>query len=219
MKILLISSSPRGEKSVTYSLAGGIVKGAQAAGAAVETVHLAGKKLEFCSSCEVCHKGGMTCPVKDDAPGIIMKMLGADGIIFATPNYINQVAAPLKTLFDRTSNLIHCQRLLGKYTVSAVSSGSGQNTPVDDYIGYYGRICGAQSTGAVSCGPVPQEAALKEAFALGGKLAADIKACTIYPEQVKEMETRRRFFSEIIKRRKDAWDGEYRYYCEKGWLS
>lgn len=218
MKILLISSSPRGEKSATYALAAEVVKGAQSAGAEVETVHLAGKKITFCHACDSCHRGAMTCPIKDDVHHIIMKMLNADGLIFATPNYINQVAGPMKALFDRTSNLIHCQRLLGKYTASAVTSGSGQNTPVSDYLASYGRLCGAQFSGAVSCGPVPQAGTLKEAFALGTKLAADIKAKAVYPDQIKEIEDRRRYFAEIIKRMKAQWDGEYHYYSEKGWL-
>ncbi len=218
MKILLISSSPRGEKSVTYSVAAEICKGAAAAGAEVETVHLAGKKMGFCHACESCHRGTMTCPVKDDAHHIILKMLNADGLIFATPNYINHVAGPMKALFDRTSNLIHCQRLLGKYTASAVTSGSGQNTPVSDYLASYGRLCGAQCSGAVSCGPVPRPEDLKAAFALGGRLAADIKGRVVYPEQVKEIDDRRRYFAAIIRLKKDDWDGEYHYYSEKGWL-
>lgn len=218
MKILLVSSSPRGEKSVTYGLAKEIIKGAQAAGAEIETEHLAGRKIGFCHACESCHKATMTCHIKDDAHLIILKMLNADGIIFATPNYVNQVAGPLKVLFDRTSNLIHCQRLLGKYTAAAVSSGSGNNAPVTDYLASYSRLCGAQSVGSVACGYDPNAEDLKAAFALGRKLAEDIQAKTSYPEQAKEIETRRRYFAEVIKRRKTDWDGEYKYYVEKGWL-
>ncbi len=219
MNILLISSSPRAEKSATFTLASEVLKGARAAGAEVETVQLAGKKISFCHACEACHRGTMTCPLKDDAHHIILKMLNADGLVFATPNYINQVTAPLKALMDRTSNHIHCQRFLGKYTAGVVTSGSGHNQPVCDYLAAYGRLCGAQSSGSVSCGPAPTEEQLKEAFALGAKLAADISAKTAYPEQLAEIETRRRYFAEIVKRRKDDWDGEYHYYREKGWLS
>ncbi len=218
MKILLISSSPRGEKGVTYALAAEVAKGAQSLGAEIETVHLAGKKLGFCHGCEICHKGNMTCPLKDDAHLVILKMLNADGIVFATPNYINQVAAPMKALFDRTSNLIHCQRLLGKYTAGVVSSGSGLNHPVTDYIAYYGRLCGALSSGGVSCGAAPKPEELKAAFDLGEKLAGDIKEKRAYPEQQAEIDKRRHYFADVIKLRKEAWDGEYRYFVSKGWL-
>lgn len=219
MKILLISSSPRGEKSVTYALAKEVCKGALAAGAEIETEFLAGRKLGFCHACDACHKGAMVCHIKDDAHILILKMLNADGIIFATPNYVNQVAAPLKTLIDRTSNLIHCQRLLGKYTAAVVSSGSGQNAPVTDYLGAYARLCGAQASGSVTCGHAPKAEELRAAFALGGKLAEDIKNKTAYPDQVKEIYTRRGYFAETIGHRKGDWDGEYHYYVEKGWLA
>ena len=218
MKILLISASPKGEKGVTYSLAKEIARGAQASGAQVETEQLAGRKLGFCHACEACHRGGMQCHLKDDAHIIILKMLNADGLIFATPNYMNAVAAPLKTLMDRTSNLVHCQRLLGKYAAGAVSSGSGQNAPVTDYLAYYSRLCGAQYSGSADCGHSAKADDLEAAFALGQKLAADIKARAVYPEQAKEIEERRAYFAGIVKRRKADWDGEYRYFQDKGWL-
>lgn len=218
MKILLISGSPRGERSVTYGLAKEIARGAREAGAEVETEHLSGRKVGFCHACESCHKGAMTCHIKDEAHLVILKMLNADGVVFATPNYVNQVTGQLKALFDRTSNLIHCQRLLGKYAAAAVSSGSGNNQPVTDYLSAYSRLCGAQFSGSVSCGHTPGADDLKAAYALGRKLAGDIKARTAYPEQTKEIEERRRYFAELVKRRKADWDGEYKYYTEKGWL-
>ncbi len=218
MKILLISSSPHEKRSVTYSLAAKIAEGAKAAGAEVETVHLAGKKLQFCHACEACHRAHMTCHLKDDAHHIILKMLNADGLILAAPNYLNQVPAQLKTLMDRTSNLIHCQRLLGKYAAGAVTSGSGNNEPVASYLGDYARLCGAQYTGTAASGPVPVKKDLDAAFALGGRLASDIKEGAVYAQQAREIEQRRAYFAEIVKRRKSDWDGEFHYYSEKGWL-
>ena len=215
---MLISGSPRGERSVTFAFAKEILRGARDAGAEVETEHLSGRKVGFCHACESCHKAAMTCHIKDEAHIVILKMLNADGVVFATPNYVNQVTGQMKALFDRTSNLIHCQRLLGKYAAAAVSSGSGNNQPVTDYLGSYSRLCGAQFSGSVSCGHAPSAEGLKAAYALGIKLAADIGAKTVYEEQMKEIETRRRYFAEIIRRRKADWDGEYRYYTEKGWL-
>lgn len=71
-------------------------------------------------------KGFLWCPIKGDAPKVINKMLEADGIIFATPNYINHITASMEALFERASHFIHCKRLLGKYVAAAVSSGSGE---------------------------------------------------------------------------------------------
>ena len=141
MKILLISSSPRKEKSNTFILAGEVLKGAIDSGAKAETVHLFDHRIDFCRHCEACHKKIMKCPLKDDAAVILNKMLKADAIIIASPNYINQVNACMKALFDRSSHFIHCKRLLGKYIVGVSTSGSGYDKPVLNYIEYYGTMC------------------------------------------------------------------------------
>src|SRR4030042_4182409 len=105
---------------------------------------------------------------------ILKKMLEADGIILATPNYINQVTASMKALFDRSSQFIHCKRLLGKYIAGVVSSGSGQSQEVLDYIKYYGHTCGAQYSGGVSSAAQSIGEKTEEAIELGRKLAMDI---------------------------------------------
>ena len=110
MQVLLISSSPHREKSSTYALAKEALRGVEAQGGAVETVHLDARKIRFCKHCEACHKKLMRCPLKDDAGAILRKMLLADAIVLASPNYINQVTASLKALFDRSSHFIHCKR-------------------------------------------------------------------------------------------------------------
>ena len=92
----------------------------------------------------------MSCPINDDVGMILEKMLKADGIIFASPNYINQITASLKALWDRAGHFIHCRRLLGKYVVGVVSSGSGEDKAVLDYIQYYANICGALYSGGTS---------------------------------------------------------------------
>lgn len=218
MKILLISSSPRGEKSLTYALAAEALKGAAAAGAETEAVHICGCRIAFCRSCEACHRGDMRCIIDDDAVPLILKMLDADGIIFASPNYINQVTASMKALFDRTSHLIHCKSLLGKYTAGAASSGSGFSEPTLNYIAYYSNTAGAMYSGGVSCSRGLDAAKKEEAFKLGAKLAADIRAKTVYLDQKEAIEKGRKKFSAVIKMRKNDWDAEYEYYADKGWL-
>ena len=218
MKILLISSSPKGEASLTFNLAAETLKGAGAAGAETEIIHLRDCKIEFCRSCERCHKKSMQCPIDDDAPRILKKMLDADGIIFASPNYINQVTASMKALFDRSSNFIHCKRLLGKYTAGVVSSGSGYNKEPLDYLAHYSHMSGAQYTGRISCGRIMDPEKKKEAFKLGMSLVSDIKTARIYPDQTAVIENSRNTFAAIIKMRKDDWDAEYTYWQEKVWL-
>ncbi len=218
MKVLLISSSPRKERSSTFLLAREVARGLEAEGISSELLHLDDSSVFFCRHCETCHKKLLHCPVKDDVAMILRKMLEADGIILASPNYINQVTASMKALFDRSAHFIHCKRLLGKYVAGVVCSGSGQNKEVLDYIRYYSHICGAQYSGGVSAIQQFGEEKKDEAFQFGRKFAVDLKEKKSYPEQLEIIEQGIRFFAGIIKLRKNEWLEEYEYWARKGWL-
>jgi multimeric flavodoxin WrbA len=218
MKILLISSSPRKEKSQTFLLAKEILRGLSQEALNSEIIHLDDFKVFFCKSCEECHKKILHCSVKDDVAVILKKMLEADGIILASPNYINQVTASMKALFERASHFIHCKRLLGKYIIGVVSSGSGQNKDVLDYIKFYAHTCGAQYSGGVSS-PVPiTKEKIEEAFRLGNKFISDIQEKRAYPQQLRIIAEGKEHFKKIIQIRKADWQEEYRYWQDKGWL-
>ncbi len=218
MKILLISSSPRRERSQTFLLAGEVLRGVSGEGAQTEVIHLADHHIDFCRHCQECHKRILHCSVKDSLPVILKKMLEADGIILATPNYINQITALTKALFDRSSHFIHCKRLLDKYIVGVVTSGSGQDQEVLDYIKYYGHTCGAQYSGGVSSSERAVAEKIEEAYQLGQKLAQDIKEKRIFADQMKTIEAGREHFKRLIQLRKEDWKEEYQYWQQKGWL-
>jgi len=149
---------------------------------------------------------------------ILRKMLEADGIILASPNYINQVTASTKALFDRSTHFIHCQRLLGKYIAGVVTSGSGYDAEVLSYIKYYGHTCGAQYAGGVSSSAYAVKEKLDEAYQLGKTLAQDIKEKKVFADQIKIIDAGREHFKKIIQLRKEDWKEEYCYWQEKGWL-
>lgn len=217
MKILLISASPRREKSQTFLMAKEVARGCDD-GKTAEIIHLGTLKIEFCRHCEFCHKKIPYCLIKDDVHKILKMMLEADGIILASPNYINQVTGSMKTLFDRSSHFIHCLRLMDKYVAGVVSSGSGQDKDVTGYLKYYSNTCGAQYVGSVSArAPVLQEK-LDEAFNLGKKFCSAIKAKREFPSQLKIIEEQKKHFRGIMEKRKNEWKEEYRYWVDKGWM-
>jgi multimeric flavodoxin WrbA len=219
MKILIISSSPHKEKSKTLILAKEVLAGcAKNQDSESETIHLSDLKIDFCSHCEICHKKIMDCPIRDDVRMVFRKMLEADGIILATPNYINQVTGSMKTLFDRLAHFIHCKRLLGKYIVGVVTSGSGYDEPVLNYLKYYAHTCGAQYPGGISCRNFEVKEKSQEAIMLGRKLGADINKRKVYPDQLALIEEGRKHFAEVMKLRKTDWREEYEYWQDKGWL-
>ena len=217
MKILLISSSPHKEKSQTFLLAKAVLKGCPDS-AEPEIIHLCDCRIEFCRHCEECHRNIMQCPIKDDVRPILEKILQAEGIILASPNYINQITASMKALFDRSSHFIHCKRLLGKYIAGVVSSGSGQDREVLDYIKHYSHTCGAQYAGGVSSRVPFSNEKKDEAFNLGQSLTAAIKDKRLFPDQIKIIEAGKEHFKTIMEKRKNVWLAEYRYWKENRWL-
>ncbi|MFH2137277.1 MAG: flavodoxin family protein [Candidatus Omnitrophota bacterium] len=217
MKILLISSSPRKEKSQTLLLAKEALKGFSSS-VKTEVIHLCDYDIEFCRHCEACHKKIMQCPIKDDVNMILEKILEAEGIIFASPNYINQITASMKALWDRAAHFIHCSRFLGKYVAAIVSSGSGQDQVVLDYIRYYSNTCGALYSGGVSSRVPLRKEKMEEALRLGKKLILDIQEKKEFPEQAKAIEAFKEHFKHVIQIRKDDWAEEYQYWLNKGWI-
>jgi multimeric flavodoxin WrbA len=218
MKILLISSSPHKEKSNTFILAKEVLKALGDQGAKCEIIHLSDCHIDFCRHCEECHKVILHCSVKDATAVILQKMLEVDAIILATPNYINQVTASMKALFDRSAHFIHCKRLLGKYIAGVVTSGSGQDREVLDYIKFYAHTCGAQYSGGVSSSAHKVKEKLEEAYQLGKKLTQDTKDKTVFAEQIEIIEQAKEHFKKIIQLRKEEWKEEYKYWQDKGWL-
>ena len=107
MKIGASLGSPHGPKGATGTLLAEVVRGAQAAGAEASVFSLTDHKVVPCLACDACHKTGV-CPQKDDFNTLKSAMLGADGIILASPNYINSVSAQMKALFDRCCGPLHC---------------------------------------------------------------------------------------------------------------
>ena len=125
MKIVGISSSPRGKNSNTLKLLNAALDGAAEAGADIESIDVAKLKIKYCTACDSCHEKGV-CSIKDDYDSVLEKLLAADGIIWSSPNYITNVTAQLKTLFDRSPLVIHEQLFEGKYSLSVTTAGSDE---------------------------------------------------------------------------------------------
>ena len=220
MKILVVSSSPHKEHSQTFLLTKEVLKGCLQSKSDIHTtiLHLSDLSIQFCHHCQNCHKKILDCPIEDDLGMIWAELLAADGIIFASPNYINQITASMKALWDRSSHFIHCQRLLNKYVAGVVTSGSGRDKSVLEYISYYANICGAQYSGGVSSSVPVKKDKIKVAFQLGNTLVSDIKGSTIFPKQKKVTNEFKAHFKKVMLNRKEDWSEEYQYWQERGWL-
>jgi multimeric flavodoxin WrbA len=83
--------------------------------------------LADCKGCTVCFlKGEQRCPLKDGRAEIEQKMLAADGVIFASPNYASNVSGLMKTFIDRFAYAGHRPRFYEQYALYvSTSAGPG----------------------------------------------------------------------------------------------
>ena len=67
----------------------------------VEKIFLKEKAIHPCTGCSVCSMYGKPCPQKDDAAGIVEKMIATDVIVMATPVYFYTMCGQMKIMIDR----------------------------------------------------------------------------------------------------------------------
>jgi multimeric flavodoxin WrbA len=106
-------------------------------------IALSGHRLGTCRGCKVCfEKGEEFCPLKDDRDVLIEKMMAADGVIIATPNYSFQVSAFTKIFLDRLGFVFHRPCFFGKTFTSIVAQGIYGGGKVVKYLDFVGNFLG-----------------------------------------------------------------------------
>ena len=81
--------------------------------------------IQPCLGCEQCILRG-SCVLQDDTTSIMQQLQEADGIILASPVYLQQISGQIKTFIDRTCVWYHRPVLAGKPVLAvATTKGSG----------------------------------------------------------------------------------------------
>ena len=96
-----------------------------------ETLYLGHVDLQPCRGCRTCFdRGEEMCPLKDDLRAIKAQMDAADGIILASPVYVNDVNGVAKNWMDRLAYVCHRPEFAGKcaYLVATVGGGPTSHT-------------------------------------------------------------------------------------------
>jgi len=217
MKIIAITASPRGAQSQTASLTAELIQAAAGRGAETVTFDLCQLQVAPCNACEDCHRGP-GCSIKDDAGRIIRPMAEADGIVLASPVYLDHVSAQLKALLDRTSHYIHCLSLMGKYFAAVTTSGGGSGDTTAAFIRSYAISVGAQYVGAVHKALPLNDTARQEARALGESLVEAISEKRAWSDQIAAIESHKAHFRGGIIHNRERWSYEYGIWQQKGWL-
>jgi len=222
MKVIGLNASPRGKDSRTLRLVNAVLQGAREEGAETELVDVYSLRIGYCTACNSCYKTG-DCVLLDDFPDLFERMMDADGIVLGAPNYIDSVPAPLKAVFDRMADAIHCRMFTGKFGCSVCTSGGSNHDRVIEYMNHALSSFGAITVGGVGAAVGRDPGALprteKDAVVLGRTLVQAIRGEHRYPDQEEALLQRREYFREMIMENRENWAHEYEWYVRMGWIT
>jgi multimeric flavodoxin WrbA len=222
MRVLGILGTPH-KKGNTVLLLDAVLKGAEAAGAETEKVGVADLDMDYCIACGKCYAAGQ-CIYDDGVETLKTKMLAADGIVLASPNYMHTVTAQMKTLMDRCSLWVHCFLLEGKYGAAVASAGGSGEEQVAEYENEFLQLCGAETVGLVAAKAagvgalMDQEAVLARAEDLGRDLVAAIREKRGYPDQAAAHAQFAERMKELVLRMAEKAPFQYERWEKMGWL-
>jgi multimeric flavodoxin WrbA len=91
----------------------------------IETLFLGHQDIGLCRGCRVCFdRGEEHCPLKDDLLAIKARMHAADGLIVASPVYVDDVSGTTKNWIDRLAHVCHRPEFAGKCAYLVATTGS-----------------------------------------------------------------------------------------------
>jgi multimeric flavodoxin WrbA len=191
-----------------------VLDGARNAGAETEIIDLIECRIAPCTACEGCTLTG-TCIFDDDVAGIIRRMRDADGIVFGSPVYIDNVTGQMKVFFDRLADAIHYQVLAGKYGCAVATTHESGGAEVVAYLGVI-SVGGIGMATKGDSGTI--DAAEPDARALGRKLADAIRDGHSDPAQEEILNDNREYFKKIVEENRDFRTVEFEEWVKKGWI-
>lgn len=148
-KILAIIGSPNDEKSNTVALVRDFLDTVLEYDKNVEceVISLGKKRINPCCGCWACFKTGCCVFKNDDFMEIREKILACDFLIIGSPVYELMISAQTKILLDRTFQWIHLQGLIGKPTITAVTSGGEGIVTTQGYLSLMLQFMGCVMVG------------------------------------------------------------------------
>jgi multimeric flavodoxin WrbA len=221
MKILAIHGSPRTIRSTTRKLADFVLQGAAETGAKTELIDLADFHVTPCTACEACSLNGI-CIHNDDVPSLLIRMQEADGIIFGSPVYIDNISGQMKVFIDRLADSIHYQVLAGKFGCSVVTTYESGGDDAVLYLNHVLNYLGVISVGGISVatgGKTETVDAMEPAAkALGKKLAGAVMHGFFDPVQEAILAGNRAYFQAIVNENREFRPKEYERWVRMGWI-
>lgn len=222
-KVIVLIASAR-KKGTDYVIRQFLGKLEALGNVETEIIPLNEYRVETCRGCQVCFaRGEEFCPLKDDRDVLLQKLNAADGVIFATPNYAFQVAAPLKILLERLGYALHRPQFFGKTFTSIVVQGIYGGQEIVKYLDFVGGGLGfnvVKGSCITALQPMTEIEKQKIDTVLTrqvGQFHAQLTRSAFPSPSLFRLMVFRMGRTSIGKELTER-DRDYRYYHEKGWF-
>lgn len=219
-RVVAVNGSPHEGFGNTSQMLAMLGENLSREGLALEEISLSQYQIGFCTGCATCLESG-ACWVRDDYNSVVRTVLEADAVILASPVYIFNITAQMKTFLDRSLGYGHRPRGDWKPGLAlSVSSGHGE-TWAADYLGQVLRLFGAFPVGkftAIAVGPgefLGREAVAARAADLARDLARAVKEGRRYPPTDQDLRYWQ-FMGNLIKENRDFMVADYEHWQELG---
>ena len=190
----------------------------------IKTIFLGHQNIQLCRGCRICFDKGETfCPLKDDLLPIKEKILEANGIIMASPVYVDDANGILKNWIDRMAHICHRPELVDKTVFVLATSGNSPTSHTIATMRTPWMTWGGSVTGTLGLltGALTPKDEISEKY--HKKISGAAKK---YFDAVKQEKYKNPgFFSLMIFRiqqwswsRKDKNTVDYQYWNKKGWV-
>lgn len=189
-----------------------------------EYLYLKDLNVQPCKGCNNCFvKGEDSCPVYDDTEKIINKMMGADGVIFATPVYSLQVSGQMKILLDRLAYVFHRPCMFGKVFIAIAVQGIYGYKDVIKYLKKVAHFWGFTVVKGVGLDTPPGPRTVKMQTDIEMKIDRGVRDFyrALCSEKFKSPGFSDLIMFRMIRTAKpylDIMPRDYEYFCEKGWM-
>jgi multimeric flavodoxin WrbA len=189
-----------------------------------EIIRLYEMTLNVCRGCKQClDKGEDHCPLKDSFPQLVQKMISADGVVFASPNYSFHVSGIMKVFLDRMGYVFHRPRFFGKIATSIVVQGVYGGGKILNYFNFIANALGFNSMKGL-CLTTREPISVKNQKRNNSRI--EKLATRFYGKMVEKQYpvpglkdlALFRFSRSIIGKTLDETYIDYRYYQQNGWL-
>ncbi len=218
--MVAVNGSPHVGFGNTSQMVAMLREGLEAEGFELEEIFLSQHYIENCTGCALCLEKG-ACWLRDDYKDVAKKVFAADAVILASPVYVLNVTAPMKTFLDRSVGYGHRPRGGWKPGLAvSVSAGLGE-TWVADYLGRVLKIFGAFPVGtftAIAVGPgefLGLDAVAARAADLAQDLARAVKEGRRYPATDQDLHFWQ-FMGHLIKEHRDFMKADHEHWQKLG---